>query len=72
MPDLEASVTEEQLKQIPRLTAAELLASIPLGPGIEQRTALAVEAAMTQEWWRGYWAGRAAAETKPAIKPSLP
>lgn len=51
-------MTRDQLLRTPRLTARELLASIPSGPGVDERILLAVEAALNHEWWRGYYSAK--------------
>jgi hypothetical protein len=54
-------MTREELAATPRKTAEEVILSVPLGPGTEQRTRVAVESAMNTEWWRGYRAAQAKA-----------
>lgn len=56
-------MTEEQLSQIKRRNAEEILAAIPAGSVYERRLAAAIEAAMNEEWWRGYHAGRRSEQT---------
>jgi hypothetical protein len=51
-------MTEEQLDKIKRRAADQVLIDVPGGVGYEQRVLIAVEAAMNEEWWRGYYAGR--------------
>lgn len=58
-------MTPQHLAQTQRRTAEQVMASVPLGPGVEQRTRLAVEIAMNEEWWRGYYAGRGVTESAP-------
>ena len=58
-------MTRQILSKIQRRTADEVISAVPLGPGVDQRTALAVEAAMNEEWWRGYYAGRGVADSLP-------
>lgn len=48
------------LDKIPRRSAEDVLIGVPGGQGYEARVMLAVEAAMSEEWWRGYYAGRIA------------
>ncbi len=50
-------VTREMIEAVPRKTARELLAGIPAGLRYDDRVLLAVEMAMNNEWWRGYFAG---------------
>ena len=45
-------MTREQLNRTVRKQAAELLANVP-----DNQVRIAVEKAMNQEWWRGYYAG---------------
>ena len=49
-------MTKEEIDAIPRKEARQLLAQIPLGRGFDDRLLLAVEQAMSLEWWRGYHA----------------
>lgn len=50
---------------VPRRTAEQIVASVPLGRGVEERIILAIEVAMNEEWWRGYYAGRGVIESSP-------
>jgi hypothetical protein len=52
-------LNKDEIDRIPRKTAEEVLSGVPPGPGVEQRTKLAVEVAMNLEWWRGYHAALA-------------
>ena len=53
-------MTKDQLDQISRVEARQLIARIPAGLKYEDRVILAVEVAMNQEWWRGAESMRAA------------
>lgn len=50
-------MTREQLRAIARRDASGVIASVPGGTGYDTRVVMAVEIAMNQEWWRGYYAG---------------
>jgi hypothetical protein len=63
-------MNREELEKIPRQEAAELLASIPAGPGYERRLLIAIECALNLEWWRGYYAVTAEAP-EPNIGKTL-
>jgi hypothetical protein len=61
-------MTKEQLAALPRISAEELLMaiSVALSPSQEKQLLIAVEGAMSQEWWRGYHAGRAKLDGAPS------
>ena len=60
-------MTPQRLAEIPRRTAHEVVLDVRLGAGVESRTVLAVEAAMNEEWWRGYYAGRGVVESSSPL-----
>ena len=51
-------MTKEQLDQLPRRTASEVITAVPGGRRYEERVEVAVEAWANEEWWRGFYAGR--------------
>lgn len=50
-------MTRAQLRAAARRDASGVIASVPGGAGYDNRVVMAVELAMNQEWWRGYYAG---------------
>lgn len=58
-------MTPQTLATIRRKTATEVIESVPLGPGVSHRINIAVEVAMNEEWWRGYYAGVGVAGRDP-------
>lgn len=60
-------MTPQYLAQIPRLDAKDVIASVPLGRGVDDRLEIAVAVAMNAEWWRGYYAGRGVVESSSPI-----
>lgn len=65
-------MTEDQIKAIPRRTAEQVLVAVPGGPGYEHRVLLAVEIAMNEEWWRGYWASGREMAHQEELGPKAP
>ena len=60
-------MTEEQLAAIKRRSALEHLVDAGVGvPTTSGRLEVAVEAAMNEEWWRGFYAGQKGMTVKPS------
>lgn len=49
--------TREQIAALPRRSAREIVALVAGGLGYHERLTIAIEEAINQEWWRGYFAG---------------
>lgn len=64
-------MTPQFLAKIARRTAKEVIASVPLGPGVTDRMTIAAEMAMNEEWWRGYYAGRGVVDSTAPKQPDL-
>lgn len=62
-------MTEDQLANIKRRSAEEVIVSVPGGLHYEARMRIAIEAWANEEWWRGFHAGQRAYEHEGGPRP---